>query len=270
MGAPQIRQSSILTIDLSSDLLPHPPTLRLYSFAKDAPDLTVRTPPNLFYGTPHTASPNHPIYGLGERGRKQVMPARVLSYEAYPRFKHVASVLQGPESNDHSAPELVAIKWARGRRCLRKIAWEYELYSNELKQLQGSIVPRCYGIYVGVVEGCEVGCLVLEWCGGAPLQDENQWMCQIITATSKVHTSGIQHNALLSNSFRHFITGPDRRIRLVDFSNATRNHVCPGSVPRLFHVERNEGANGCGSESPPEGCKELDQLENAFLNAGMV
>ena len=41
---------------------------------------------------------------------------------------------------------------------------EASFYMNELKQLQGDVVPMCYGFYTDKRKHAKIGCLVLQYC----------------------------------------------------------------------------------------------------------
>ncbi|KAF8921876.1 hypothetical protein CPB85DRAFT_4916 [Mucidula mucida] len=57
----------------------------------------------------------------------------------------------------------VIVKIARADQ-VSALDWEAELYENDLRGLQGSVVPKCYGYFKGRSDGQALGCLVLEFC----------------------------------------------------------------------------------------------------------
>ena len=63
----------------------------------------------------------------------------------------------------------VALKFAMRGDLIGHLVEEAELYLGPLAPLQGSTVPRCHGLYIGLVDDEEIACLVLEYCGD-PLQ----------------------------------------------------------------------------------------------------
>lgn len=71
---------------------------------------------------------------------------------------------RSPVARKRAEPTEVAVKWVRGLLGVDKLRYEASLYKNELKHLQGDVIPRFYGLYTGEVYGELVGCLVLEWC----------------------------------------------------------------------------------------------------------
>lgn len=127
---------------------------KLYSFAETSPILSLRPTVRIGDATVGNARPDHPLYGTGEKGSLQVMPAIVDSYT------------HRGKSEEVEPPLRVAIKWGRGNPNLQTLAHELHLYDGDMKSLQGTVVPRCFGLYVGFIEGQEIGCLILEWCGG--------------------------------------------------------------------------------------------------------
>ena len=127
---------------------------KLYSFAENSPMFSVRPTTRIGNATAENAPQYHPLYGTGKLGSMQVMPAIVDSYT------------HRGKSEEVEPPLGVAIKWGRGNPNLQTLAHEFHLYDGDLKPLQGTVVPRCFGFYVGHIEDQEIGCLVLEWCGG--------------------------------------------------------------------------------------------------------
>ena len=65
----------------------------------------------------------------------------------------------------------VALKWVVGAERMAGVKREASLYDNELRPLQGTVVPRFYGFFKGIIGDVEVGCIVLEWCSGPPIKD---------------------------------------------------------------------------------------------------
>ncbi|CAL1694052.1 unnamed protein product [Somion occarium] len=237
---------------------PETELFRLYSFSNNSPNLTVQPPPHWWPTTQQFATLDHPIYGLGNGGPKQVV-------HSFVHKPHLNVGVEGDtgcsedskrDMGGDDVPKEVALKWGRGQHQLLRLAREHELYMNDLRYLQGKVVPRNYGMYVGVVEGREVGCLVLEWCDSSTLVEENDFMCQMMGAATKIHAAGIMHNALADR--KHRVVDKNRKLRIVGFGNATR-HKCPGSVPRSFNPE-----NG----PSPAGCSELDALDEMFVDDG--
>lgn len=64
------------------------------------------------------------------------------------------------------ATETIIIKSALGPDEMLLLTREAEFYSNELRSLQGTVVPKCFGFFRGKVDGVDFGCLLLEYCSG--------------------------------------------------------------------------------------------------------
>ena len=126
---------------------------KLYSFNNSAPSLCVRPTVKLGSATAENAPMDHPLFGHGSKGSLQVIPS-------------VVDFFTSRVDSNTKAPSQVAVKWARGKANIRILAHELQLYDNDLRPLQGTVVPYCYGLYVGHIEGLEIGCLALEWCAG--------------------------------------------------------------------------------------------------------
>ncbi|KAI0347646.1 hypothetical protein BDW22DRAFT_1349679 [Trametopsis cervina] len=145
-------------------------------------------------------------------------------------------------------PVNAAVKWARGRNAVDKLCYEAGIYQRELFDLQGKVVPMTYGCYTAFVEGVDVGCLVLEWCGGTVNYSKDELTRRRILAACRVHAAGILHGRLQD---RHFVMSMDHTVRIVDFSEA-RSHKCRGAIPLLDTEEPGD---------IPAGCEELEDLE---------
>ena len=116
-----------------------------------------RTPYNLFASM--TTNPqfredpqNHPIHGRNATRRV---------------YHAVLEAYNSPLRGFPLSPMQVAVKWVRGRPAVERLCVEAGFYQRELRHLQGIVVPVFYGCYTANVEGVDVGCLILEWCGGA-------------------------------------------------------------------------------------------------------
>ncbi|KAK0436634.1 uncharacterized protein EV420DRAFT_1590102 [Desarmillaria tabescens] len=147
----------------------------------------------------------------------------------------------GPFGRQPTTP--VVIKVARTETELSFLQWEGKVYNQHLKALQGTVVPKCYGLYVTNNGGRRMGCLVLEHCATTNIS------CKIMIAMSKIHQAG---NVKPSS---HILTTPDG-IRIVDFASAAL-HECPNATPSLVDT-RDAFARQAGQ------CKELAVLEYTY------
>ena len=78
----------------------------------------------------------------------------------------IRSVDQNGKPYGDSKTKEVYVKWAGDSERLSKLAHEAGLYCNDLKSLQGSVVPRCHGFFTDSVKDPKFGILVLEMCSG--------------------------------------------------------------------------------------------------------
>ncbi|KAI0077461.1 hypothetical protein K474DRAFT_1596083 [Panus rudis PR-1116 ss-1] len=147
----------------------------------------------------------------------------------------------------------VAVKWSRGKHAIEVLSKEVRLYATALAELQGSVVPRCYGYFEETIDGVDIGCLVLERCGKTlTCATDMEMNRKIMLAVSKLHCAGIYHGDIYDG--RHLLLAPDRTVRIIDFSKA-RVHECTNTVPYLF----NEGTGEVSA-----GCQELEDMESFF------
>ncbi|KAJ7176468.1 hypothetical protein C8R46DRAFT_1346512 [Mycena filopes] len=166
--------------------------------------------------------------------------------------KEVYIVRIGPRGMDPA--DVVALKFAHGEEELEDLQREAGLYEQELKGLQGTVVPKCYGLYTTKIQGTPLGCLLLEYCAGPPvgrerITDVNR---KKLGAAYALHAAGILHGDLLEP--RHFVS-MGRDVRIVDFGMAVTHDCVPGLARH---------AAGHGRDRPCR-CSELAALENAFF-----
>ncbi|TFK80557.1 hypothetical protein K466DRAFT_558928 [Polyporus arcularius HHB13444] len=118
--------------------------------------------------------------------------------------------------------------------CIQSLRHEVNIYQTKLKTLQGTVVPKVYGIYTGRVDGERVHVLLEEYCGppsdGVPGTLSRSIRMDILIAAFKLHAAGVMHNDIvyLSRSipFGDLPTGASPDIRFVGFDKATI-HECP-------------------------------------------
>ncbi|KAJ7083649.1 hypothetical protein B0H15DRAFT_1024064 [Mycena belliarum] len=112
--------------------------------------------------------------------------------------------------------DVVALKISRGKEEVEDMAREAGFYEQQLKGLQGTVVPKCYGFYTTTVQGTPLGCLLLEYCSGPPerIPDLNG---KALRAAYSLHAAGVLHGDLLDG--HHFVT-MGRDLRIVNFSVA--------------------------------------------------
>ncbi|KAH9944016.1 uncharacterized protein BXZ73DRAFT_39345 [Epithele typhae] len=147
----------------------------------------------------------------------------------------------------------VALKWVAGPERVPGVRREGSLYMGSLAPLQGSVVPRCYGLFSGIVRGVEIACLVLEWLTSVPITDKHELNRQRMLAGISLHAVGVRHGRLLG--FGHFIPVSDGTFRVVGFAEG-RVHECAGTTI----LSRNTS----GDQRPDEQCDELAVLESRF------
>ncbi|KAF9475470.1 hypothetical protein BDN70DRAFT_956405 [Pholiota conissans] len=139
---------------------------------------------------------------------------------------------------------------------------EYKIYMH-MAHLQGTVIPRCYGYFVGdkptrVGQKTQrVGCLVLEYCCEDRVRalTEEEFNRQIMSHMCKIHAAGVEHRNINYQFPRHIVK-QGLSPRIVNFSKA-RLHKCVGAIP----AASNGQLMGMGAT-----CPELVQLE---LNYGL-
>ncbi|KAH9934050.1 uncharacterized protein BXZ73DRAFT_77143 [Epithele typhae] len=101
-------------------------------------------------------------------------------------------IFRGTLSADGIPYTEVVCKVGTGPRLVERIRHEARLYRTKLAPLQGRFVPRCFGLFEGVVEGVETSCLVLSY-EGEPTQHS-------------LHTTGIDFRYVLGTFLLHRVS----------------------------------------------------------------
>ncbi|KAF8899138.1 hypothetical protein BD779DRAFT_62931 [Infundibulicybe gibba] len=148
--------------------------------------------------------------------------------------------------------QVIIVKNARGAEELEELTHESERYEKELKHLQGTIVPRCFGFYRGKALGVDHGCLLLEYCTGPPIISMFNFNQKLLRAAYKMHRAGIIHGDLLDS--RHCLK-MGNEVRIIDFSLAVR-HRCK--------LERTSQTSEDGTSESSVNCPEMELLEKTY------
>ncbi|GJE90084.1 hypothetical protein PsYK624_062070 [Phanerochaete sordida] len=118
---------------------------------------------------------------------------------------------------------------------------EAELYTHKMKHLQGTTVPRFYGLFSGTYVNMlgrtrAIRCIIVEAWGSSPTTLKRVPMSLRITiaeAVLRIHAAGVQHNDL---RLPNILISPDKReVRIVDFDNASQ-HDCPRAMPVILYA----------------------------------
>lgn len=150
---------------------------------------------------------------------------------------------------------------------ISRLAHEAEVYTTKLAELQGSVVPRFYGYYVGSFlyypgRTCAVACMLLEPCGGPAVELLSEtcrrklryavhvwpfgrvrsksdnlpaYSLNVMNAMIKIDVHGVQHNDFSARNV--LASGPeeDARVSIIDFEDAT-SHVCERNLRIKMHT----------------------------------
>lgn len=80
-------------------------------------------------------------------------------------------------ASEDTASLTVALKWATTADTIDRLYNEACMYEGNLKRLQGTFVPKFYGLFLAKIGVTPVGCIVLEWCCGTPTQNIRELKC---------------------------------------------------------------------------------------------
>ncbi|GJE90082.1 serine/threonine protein kinase [Phanerochaete sordida] len=118
---------------------------------------------------------------------------------------------------------------------------EARLYTERMKHLQGTTVPRFYGLFSGTYVNPAgrtraIRCIIVEEWGSSMSKITHLPMSlriTIIEAVLRIHAAGVKHNDL---RFPNILISEDKsEVRIVDFDNASE-HTCPRSMPVILYA----------------------------------
>ncbi|KAJ7271884.1 hypothetical protein B0H12DRAFT_1091868 [Mycena haematopus] len=120
-----------------------------------------------------------------------------------------------------------ALKFAMREDLVLGLEEESRIYCNALQTLQGTTIPRCFGIYTGIGEaGQQIACLVLEYWGECLQQPfpvlPLDLKIQILERLGAIHREGLLHGDFAErNVLLH-----EGDIRIIDFDQTESGHDC--------------------------------------------
>ncbi|KAK7020529.1 hypothetical protein R3P38DRAFT_2970014 [Favolaschia claudopus] len=131
-------------------------------------------------------------------------------------------------SIDGSDSPVLALKFALRDDLVGALEQENRVYRDALQALQGTAVPRCFGMYSGVDEdGQQIACLVLEFWGsvlGEPFPVlPLDLKIQILQRLGAIHREG----KLLHGDFaERNVLFHEGDVRIIDFDQTQSDHDC--------------------------------------------
>ncbi|EMD36075.1 hypothetical protein CERSUDRAFT_96300 [Gelatoporia subvermispora B] len=109
---------------------------------------------------------------------------------------HKGPVLQCKLTNSELQQFHVVCKFSTNQPKIDAIRNECKIYEQKLRHLQGTIIPRCYGIFQGMMDEKFVVCLVTEY-SGTVVKDfyKTDWdfRIDVINALVTVHKAGVRY-----------------------------------------------------------------------------
>ncbi|KAL0953066.1 hypothetical protein HGRIS_007266 [Hohenbuehelia grisea] len=158
-----------------------------------------------------------------------------------------------PESSSYAT----RIPGAAHVRVAQRFLDEYKFYRDQLKDLQGKLVPRHYGLWrFNSTWGGVVLLSIFEWAGSPSFtlfrtlvdKDTTEHRLACIKAISQLHAHGIEHAQLFGiSNIRHVLFDVETETpRIVDFAAASARHKC--MLPMFPSKYGNRDHPGCCDE----------------------
>jgi len=167
---------------------------------------------------------------------------------------------------DKSTATTVALKFAMREDLIDDLDKEAAVYAGALQHLQGTVIPRCYGLYTGSGEGGQpIACLVLEHCGEC-IQERFQYLplsvrIRILERLADIHRCGLCHGDFAERN----VLQRDGDIRIIDFDQ-TNYHNCDCDM-NFYPGGKSPDAEEFGCHELWEVCRSELMLWDSELNS---
>ncbi|EMD36074.1 hypothetical protein CERSUDRAFT_96299 [Gelatoporia subvermispora B] len=155
--------------------------------------------------------------------------------------RHTSPVLQCTLTNSVSQTFHVVCKFGTGQKRIDAIRNECKIYERKLQHLQGTIVPRCFGIFQGIIYGRLEVCLVTEYCGTVVkdlYKTDWEFRTDTINALVSVHQAGVRYGRRSLFRPNKVLVNSEGRPVLFNFDTA-EEHTCehdPSKVTFTAHA----------------------------------
>ncbi|KAH9940238.1 hypothetical protein B0H21DRAFT_755126 [Amylocystis lapponica] len=158
----------------------------------------------------------------------------------------------------------VVCKFAHGKRSFKRLRREAVMYCEQLKELQGRVVPKFYGFYQGeTVKTKLMGCIITRFCGEiseVPFFGLS-WDSKIalISALLTLHDAGVEHGDLRECNV---VFSPKGRPYIIDFDHA-KSHVCESMKIMVHGPAPTRRQFGC--DELFDACKEMGLWTPSYI-----
>ncbi|GBE89721.1 hypothetical protein SCP_1700450 [Sparassis crispa] len=152
------------------------------------------------------------------------------------RIHHGHSVIYTATLQIPNQPaQAVICKVVLGKRGVARLRNEVDMYWR-IAELQGDVVPRCFGLFEGELEDGPSACLVLQDCGERLYKEffATSWTFRydLIIAMSKIHNAGVAHRDFAP---RNIVVSNDNKPFIIDFDRA-KKHDCYAATDIIFNT----------------------------------
>ncbi|KAJ3559585.1 hypothetical protein NM688_g249 [Phlebia brevispora] len=141
-------------------------------------------------------------------------------------------VLTGCGSQEIKAICKLGLKAYPGSDVLEGYQHETEIYQTTLRDMQGSFIPKFYGMYVGTVFRWPAACIIVEDCGRSLPAFNSlsyEWRAKAVEVLMAIHSRGLQHNDFRPGNIVVDDLQSPTRLVLIDFEHATP-HECQRKI----------------------------------------
>jgi len=163
------------------------------------------------------------------------------------------------------------IKYVTVRRELAELKKEAAMYNGPLKSLQGEVVPRFYGLFVGTSSKSYIAFLAFDNCGKALDRSFNRvemrFAIKIYEAFRRIHDAGIFHG---DAEPRNVLRTSDDNAIVIDFETAGK-HRCRRALEVIEDAEEPTIVEfGCKAVGSGNRFGDMDVKDSRVLRSGRV
>ncbi|KAH9940245.1 hypothetical protein B0H21DRAFT_755161 [Amylocystis lapponica] len=158
----------------------------------------------------------------------------------------------------------VVCKFVHGKRNFKRLRREAVMYRGRLKDLQGKVVPKFYGVYEGeTVKKKLTGCIITQFCGElseVPFFGLS-WDSKIalISAFLRLHDAGVEHGELRE---WNVVFTPQGRPYIINFDHA-KSHTCESMKIAVHRPAPTRQAFGC--DELFDACEEMGLWAPSYI-----
>ncbi|RDB23734.1 hypothetical protein Hypma_009467 [Hypsizygus marmoreus] len=148
--------------------------------------------------TPKPATPSPCVLNEVRCNHPGHWSTRSPSYFYSGRYEIFRGDLIRPEADaSEDNPPHIVLKFSDEGVNVDSLMKEAEIYEVLVKDLQGDVIPKCFGVFQAEIDGNLLTCLITEYCGqplNKPFCDwDREYFWEVVRKLDRLHKHGIKH-----------------------------------------------------------------------------